>query len=391
MAGKSFAADLTPGTPGASVLPELGQVPSDIVLTRTHGVGPMTGTDLDSVLRNLNIKTIVGVGVSVNIAIPNFVMDAVNRSYQFVLPRDAVSGYPRDYAESVIDNTLALLATVTTTDAVVDAWRELSGALTRSGCCRALVITSFSHSVNGDIRCSEEESATCLPVHCRIRSSISTTTCMRQRRSDEVPSQAAQGKGRLRRGQRPAQARRQGSHQPHDPQPHVRACGQTGQRRGLLPREQPRRPQLPRVHRRSNGCHSGVPVAGTPPRADGRVGHRPGRDVSDARQPRRGTHHRRRHPYPRHHPCAQRVDARALDVRLPGPYFRDTRHLPATRRRGDQRAALVPRTGHEDVPDPSGTGAQPLRRIALDGTAGVRPLLGRGRQCRHSGHHARLG
>ena len=128
MAGKSFPADLTPGSPGASVLPELGQVPSDIVLTRTHGVGPMTGTDLDSVLRNLNIKTIVGVGVSVNIAIQNFAMDAVNRSYQFVLPRDAVSGYPREYVESIIDNTLSLLTTVTTTDAVVNAWRELSGS-----------------------------------------------------------------------------------------------------------------------------------------------------------------------------------------------------------------------------------------------------------------------
>lgn len=125
MAGKSFAADLTPGSPGASVLPELNQAPSDIVLTRLHGVGPMTGTDLDSVLRNLNIKTIVGVGVSVNIAIPNFVMDAVNRSYQFVLPRDAVSGYPREYAESVIDNSLALLATVTTTDEVIQAWKEI--------------------------------------------------------------------------------------------------------------------------------------------------------------------------------------------------------------------------------------------------------------------------
>lgn len=124
MAGKSFAADLTPGSPGASVLPELGPAPSDLVLTRTHGVGPMTGTDLDSVLRNMNIKTIVGVGVSVNIAIQNFVMDAINRSYQFVLPRDAVSGYPREYAESIIDNTLALLATVTTTDAVVEAWQQ---------------------------------------------------------------------------------------------------------------------------------------------------------------------------------------------------------------------------------------------------------------------------
>jgi biuret amidohydrolase len=126
MAGKSFNVDLSPGSPGGSVLPELGPEPSDIVLTRTHGVGPMTGTDLDSVLRNLGIRTIVGVGVSVNIAIQNFVMDAVNRGYQFVLPRDAVSGYPREYAESIIDNTLALLTTVTTTDAVVAAWADLA-------------------------------------------------------------------------------------------------------------------------------------------------------------------------------------------------------------------------------------------------------------------------
>ena len=121
-AGKSFSADLTPGSAGGSVLPEFGPEPEDLVLTRIHGVGPMTGTDLDSVLRNLGVTTIVGVGVSVNVAITNFVMDAVNRGYQFVLPRDAVSGFPREYAESVIDNTLSLLATVTTTDAVVQTW-----------------------------------------------------------------------------------------------------------------------------------------------------------------------------------------------------------------------------------------------------------------------------
>ncbi|MEZ0341288.1 cysteine hydrolase [Mycobacterium sp. pV006] len=121
-AGKSMDVDLSPGSAGASVLPELGADPSDLILTRTHGLGPMTGTDLDPVLRNLGIKTIVGVGVSVNVAITNFVMDAVNRGYQFVLPRDAVAGYPRDYAESVISNTLALLATITTAGEVRETW-----------------------------------------------------------------------------------------------------------------------------------------------------------------------------------------------------------------------------------------------------------------------------
>jgi len=125
-AGKSFTVDLSPGSAGASVIPEIGESTDDIVLTRTHGAGPMTGTDLDPVLRNLGITTIVGVGVSVNIAITNFVMDAVNRGYQFVLPRDAVAGYPREYAEAVIDNTLALLATVTTSDDIATTWRELA-------------------------------------------------------------------------------------------------------------------------------------------------------------------------------------------------------------------------------------------------------------------------
>ncbi|MBV9637972.1 MAG: cysteine hydrolase [Mycobacteriaceae bacterium] len=125
-AGRSFATDLTPGSAGASVLPEFGPVASDLVLTRTHGLGPMGGTDLDAVLRNLGVKTIVGVGASVNVAIINFVMDAVNRAYQFVLPRDAVIGYPRQYAESVIDNTLSLLATVTTSDVVATTWSQLT-------------------------------------------------------------------------------------------------------------------------------------------------------------------------------------------------------------------------------------------------------------------------
>lgn len=114
--------DITPGTPGAELLPELGPEPSDLVLRRWHGVGPMGGTDLDSVLRNLGVSTIVVVGVSLNIAIPNLVMDAVNAAYRVVLPRDAVAGVPADYGAAMIANTLSLLATVTSTDDLLQAW-----------------------------------------------------------------------------------------------------------------------------------------------------------------------------------------------------------------------------------------------------------------------------
>ncbi|WP_460358799.1 cysteine hydrolase family protein [Mycobacterium sp. ZZG] len=117
------AVDITPGSPGTQLVPEIDAQPTDLVLHRWHGLGPMGGTDLDAVLRNLDVRTIVAVGVSVNVAITNLVMDAVNAGYRVVVPRDAVAGVPADYAAAVIDNTLSLLATVTTTDELLDTWR----------------------------------------------------------------------------------------------------------------------------------------------------------------------------------------------------------------------------------------------------------------------------
>ncbi|HVV77193.1 MAG TPA: isochorismatase family protein [Mycobacteriales bacterium] len=119
---KSPVANLL-GTPATEVIDEFGVVDSDLVLSRVHGLNPMAGTDLDPVLRNLGISTIVVVGVSVNVAITNLVMDAVNLGYQVVVVRDAVCGVPTAYADEVIDKTLSLLATVVTSDELVGYWR----------------------------------------------------------------------------------------------------------------------------------------------------------------------------------------------------------------------------------------------------------------------------
>jgi nicotinamidase-related amidase len=116
--------DIIPGSPGVSLLPELGPAPTDVVLSRSHGIGPMGGTDLDATLRNLGVSTIVAVGVSVNVAITILVMDAVNLAYRVVVLRDGIAGIPTDYATSIIDNTLSLLATITTTDDLIDVWKQ---------------------------------------------------------------------------------------------------------------------------------------------------------------------------------------------------------------------------------------------------------------------------
>jgi nicotinamidase-related amidase len=110
------------GSEATEVVAEVGVTPTDLVVARTHGLNPMSGTELDPVLRNLGVSTIVVAGVSVNVAITNLVMDAVNRGYDVVVPRDAVCGVPADYADAVIDNTLSLLATVTTVDELTAIW-----------------------------------------------------------------------------------------------------------------------------------------------------------------------------------------------------------------------------------------------------------------------------
>jgi nicotinamidase-related amidase len=113
---------LSPGSEAVGVPHEIGVDARDVLLPRYHGLGPMTGTQLDSMLRNLGVTTIVGVGVSVNIGMTNLAFDAVNRGYQIVIPRDAVAGVPAEYANAVLDNTLHLVATLTTTGDVLAAW-----------------------------------------------------------------------------------------------------------------------------------------------------------------------------------------------------------------------------------------------------------------------------
>jgi len=109
-------------TPAAELVPELDAQPSDLVLRRLHGVTPFMATSLDQVLRNLGVTTVVPVGQSVNVAISGLVMNAVDLGYQVVLPVDAVAGVPRPYADSVIEHSLSLLATVTTVDEIADIW-----------------------------------------------------------------------------------------------------------------------------------------------------------------------------------------------------------------------------------------------------------------------------
>lgn len=114
---------MLPGSPAAELVPEVKLADSDVVLARLHGLSPFQGTELDFVMRNLGVTTVVAVGVSVNVAIQNLTFDCVNAGYQVVLPIDAVAGTPRAYVEQVFEHTLRNVATLVTTEQVLAAWR----------------------------------------------------------------------------------------------------------------------------------------------------------------------------------------------------------------------------------------------------------------------------
>jgi len=113
---------LTPGTEAVEVMPEIGVDPGDLVTTRLHGLSPFQGTELDSLLRNLGIRTVISAGVSINVAVTNLCFDAANAGYQVVVPKDCVASTPPEYAEAVFEHTLGMIATLVEGQDIVDVW-----------------------------------------------------------------------------------------------------------------------------------------------------------------------------------------------------------------------------------------------------------------------------
>jgi nicotinamidase-related amidase len=113
---------LVDGTPAVELVPELGPAPDDLVSHRGHGVSPFGGTDLDPMLRALGVSTVVATGVSSNLGIVGLAIEAVNLGYRVVVVTDAVCGVPADYADAVARHTLALVASLATTDEVATAF-----------------------------------------------------------------------------------------------------------------------------------------------------------------------------------------------------------------------------------------------------------------------------
>jgi nicotinamidase-related amidase len=107
------------------VVAGIGAAASDLVSVRSASISPVVGTEVPILLRNLKAKTVIAVGVSSNLGIPNLTFDCVNLGFNVVIPSDCIAGFPDDYTDVMLKNTLSMLADITTTDELIAAWSNL--------------------------------------------------------------------------------------------------------------------------------------------------------------------------------------------------------------------------------------------------------------------------
>jgi nicotinamidase-related amidase len=119
---------LLEGTEAVQLVPELAAADTDLFSHRRHGVAPFVGTDLDRLLGSRGVRVVVATGVSLNLGIPGLCVEAVDLGYRVVVPRQAVTGIPDDYAQAVLERTVALVATVVDVEDVVERWTRYQPA-----------------------------------------------------------------------------------------------------------------------------------------------------------------------------------------------------------------------------------------------------------------------
>lgn len=110
---------LVVGNPAVDIHPLLTPKPTDIVIERHRGITSFHGTELEPLLRNLGVTSVIMTGVSVNVAVTGSTIEAVNRGFTVAIPRDCVAGATDETHDFMLDNIVRLLATITTSDDIV--------------------------------------------------------------------------------------------------------------------------------------------------------------------------------------------------------------------------------------------------------------------------------
>jgi len=95
---RSLSFGLPTGTKGAEVIDELKPAESDFII-RKRRYSAFYETDLDLLLRELKVDTLVVVGLVTDICVQHTVADAFFRGYRIIIPKDCVEALTEEAQE----------------------------------------------------------------------------------------------------------------------------------------------------------------------------------------------------------------------------------------------------------------------------------------------------
>jgi nicotinamidase-related amidase len=90
------------GEKGHGIIPELQPLPTEAVIDKP-GKGSFYGTDLDLILRNYGISTLLVCGVTTEVCVTTTVREANDRGYECVVASDAVASYFPEYNRMALE------------------------------------------------------------------------------------------------------------------------------------------------------------------------------------------------------------------------------------------------------------------------------------------------
>jgi nicotinamidase-related amidase len=123
---KSLGIHHPPGSKEAQILDEVAPQEDEIVLSKTCG-GVFNGTNLEYVLKNLGVRTLVIAGVVTSGCVEVAVRDASDRGYAVVVVEDATATWSPEMQEAAMRAMREIYAKVKSTDAVVSQIEAAAG------------------------------------------------------------------------------------------------------------------------------------------------------------------------------------------------------------------------------------------------------------------------
>lgn len=99
----------------------LEPVDGDFEVVRSSGLIVMCATQLDAMLRRMDVETIVLTGVSTNVAMAGNAIVAGELGYHVVIPEDCIAGSDPETHKTLVNNQLRMVARIVSSDDVFAA------------------------------------------------------------------------------------------------------------------------------------------------------------------------------------------------------------------------------------------------------------------------------